>query len=82
MCVDSFLLLLPAAAGQQPLHGPVPGGSGLRVEVDHDLALGVAGGLELDGGAVFTVAHQPGCAVTADRLLDILLDGLRPRQRL
>ena len=30
---------------------------------------------------VFTVAHQPGHAVTADRLLDILLDGLRPRSR-
>lgn len=33
---------------------------------------------------IFTVAHpphQPGQAVTADRLLDILLDGLRPRSR-
>lgn len=30
---------------------------------------------------IFTVAHQPGHAVTADRLLDILLDGLRPRIR-
>jgi AcrR family transcriptional regulator len=30
---------------------------------------------------IFTVAHQPGHAVTADRLLDILLDGLRPRTR-
>jgi AcrR family transcriptional regulator len=30
---------------------------------------------------IFTVAHQPGHAVTADRLLDILLDGLRPRSR-
>ncbi|MFR0357685.1 TetR/AcrR family transcriptional regulator [Streptomyces sediminimaris] len=28
---------------------------------------------------IFTVAHQPGHAVTADRLLDILLDGLRPQ---
>ncbi len=28
---------------------------------------------------IFTVAHQSGHAVTADRLLDILLDGLRPR---
>lgn len=28
---------------------------------------------------IFTVAHQPGQPVTADRLLDILLDGLRPR---
>jgi AcrR family transcriptional regulator len=28
---------------------------------------------------IFTVAHQPGHTVTADRLLDILLDGLRPR---
>jgi AcrR family transcriptional regulator len=27
---------------------------------------------------IFTVAHQPGHTVTADRLLDILLDGLRP----
>ena len=30
---------------------------------------------------IFTVAHQPGNTVTADRLLDILLDGLRPRSR-
>lgn len=30
---------------------------------------------------MFTVAHQPGHAVTVDRLLDILLDGLRPRSR-
>ncbi|MBR7825028.1 TetR/AcrR family transcriptional regulator [Actinospica sp. MGRD01-02] len=30
---------------------------------------------------IFTVAHQPGHAVTADRLLDILLDGLRPVSR-
>ncbi|SEG84755.1 transcriptional regulator, TetR family [Actinacidiphila yanglinensis] len=30
---------------------------------------------------IFTVAHQPGQAVPADRLLDILLDGLRPRSR-
>jgi AcrR family transcriptional regulator len=30
---------------------------------------------------IFTVAHQLGHAVTADRLLDILLDGLRPRIR-
>ncbi|MEU5092902.1 helix-turn-helix domain-containing protein [Streptomyces sp. NPDC021356] len=29
---------------------------------------------------IFTVAHQPGHAITADRLLDILLDGLRPRR--
>lgn len=29
---------------------------------------------------IFTVAHQPGHAVTADRLLDILLDGLRPQR--
>ena len=29
---------------------------------------------------IFTVAHQPGHAVTADRLLDILLDGLRPQE--
>jgi AcrR family transcriptional regulator len=29
---------------------------------------------------IFTVAHQPGNTVTADRLLDILLDGLRPRE--
>ncbi len=28
---------------------------------------------------IFTVAHQSGHAVTAARLLDILLDGLRPR---
>jgi AcrR family transcriptional regulator len=28
---------------------------------------------------IFTVAHQSGHAVRADRLLDILLDGLRPR---
>ncbi|CAM5731157.1 TetR family transcriptional regulator OS=Streptomyces fumanus OX=67302 GN=GCM10018772_48410 PE=4 SV=1 [Streptomyces fumanus] len=28
---------------------------------------------------IFTVAHQPGHAVTADRLLDLLLDGLRPQ---
>jgi AcrR family transcriptional regulator len=27
---------------------------------------------------IFTVAHQPGQTVSADRLLDILLDGLRP----
>ncbi len=27
---------------------------------------------------IYTVAHQPGNTVTADRLLDILLDGLRP----
>jgi AcrR family transcriptional regulator len=30
---------------------------------------------------IFTVAHQPGQSITADRLLDILLDGLRPRSR-
>ena len=30
---------------------------------------------------IFTVAHQSGPTVTADRLLDILLDGLRPRTR-
>ncbi|HEX4789377.1 MAG TPA: helix-turn-helix domain-containing protein [Actinospica sp.] len=30
---------------------------------------------------IFTVAHQSGHTVTADRLLDILLDGLRPRTR-
>ncbi|MFC5909219.1 TetR/AcrR family transcriptional regulator [Streptacidiphilus monticola] len=30
---------------------------------------------------IFTVAHQPGNTVTADRLLDILLDGLRPPAR-
>jgi AcrR family transcriptional regulator len=30
---------------------------------------------------IFTVAHQPGQSITADRLLDILLDGLRPRGR-
>lgn len=30
---------------------------------------------------IFTVAHQPGHTVTAGRLLDILLDGLRPPQR-
>jgi hypothetical protein len=30
---------------------------------------------------IFAVAHQSGQAVTADRLLDILLDGLRPRHR-
>jgi AcrR family transcriptional regulator len=30
---------------------------------------------------IFTVAHQPGHTVTADRLLDILIDGLRPRIR-
>ncbi len=30
---------------------------------------------------IFTVAHQSGPAVTADRLLDILLDGLRPPGR-
>ena len=30
---------------------------------------------------IFTVAHQPGHAVTADRLLDIFLDGLRPPSR-
>ncbi|QKG27257.1 TetR family transcriptional regulator [Actinomadura verrucosospora] len=30
---------------------------------------------------IFTVAHQPGNTVTADRLLDILLDGLRPQSR-
>ena len=30
---------------------------------------------------IFTVAHQPGHAVAADRLLDILLDGLRPQGR-
>lgn len=30
---------------------------------------------------IFTVAHQPGNTVAADRLLDILLDGLRPRTR-
>ncbi|MET9825002.1 MULTISPECIES: TetR/AcrR family transcriptional regulator [unclassified Streptomyces] len=29
---------------------------------------------------IFTVAHQSGPAVTADRLLDILLDGLRPQK--
>jgi AcrR family transcriptional regulator len=28
---------------------------------------------------IFAVAHQPGQTVTADRLLDILLDGLSPR---
>ncbi|MFI5860115.1 TetR/AcrR family transcriptional regulator [Streptomyces sp. NPDC051546] len=28
---------------------------------------------------IFTVAHQPGQTVTAARLLDILLDGLRPQ---
>ena len=28
---------------------------------------------------IFTVAHQPGPVVRADRLLDILLDGLRPQ---
>jgi AcrR family transcriptional regulator len=28
---------------------------------------------------IFTVAHQPGHAITAGRLLDILLDGLRPQ---
>lgn len=27
---------------------------------------------------IFTVAHQPGHTVSSDRLLDILLDGLRP----
>lgn len=31
---------------------------------------------------IFTVAHQPGHTVTSDRLLDILLDGLRPRAAL
>ncbi|MEU5929334.1 TetR/AcrR family transcriptional regulator [Streptomyces antimycoticus] len=31
---------------------------------------------------IFTVAHQSGHAVTADRLLDILLDGLRPQRHL
>ncbi|MFE7075142.1 TetR/AcrR family transcriptional regulator [Streptomyces sp. NPDC057620] len=31
---------------------------------------------------IFTVAQQSGPAVTADRLLDILLDGLRPRNHL
>lgn len=30
---------------------------------------------------IFTVARQSGPAVTPDRLLDILLDGLRPRSR-
>lgn len=30
---------------------------------------------------IFAVAHQPGHAVSADRLLDILLDGLRPQPR-
>lgn len=30
---------------------------------------------------IFTVAHQSGNAVPADRLLDILLDGLRPQTR-
>uniref|UniRef100_UPI003F494EB3 TetR/AcrR family transcriptional regulator n=1 Tax=Streptomyces sp. CA-136453 TaxID=3240050 RepID=UPI003F494EB3 len=30
---------------------------------------------------IFTVTHQPGQTVTADRLLDILLDGLRPPRR-
>ncbi|WP_441349431.1 TetR/AcrR family transcriptional regulator [Streptomyces sp. 8L] len=30
---------------------------------------------------IFTVAHQAGHAVTADRLLDLLLDGLRPQRR-
>ncbi|HEX4444433.1 MAG TPA: helix-turn-helix domain-containing protein [Galbitalea sp.] len=30
---------------------------------------------------IFTVAHQPGPSVSADRLLDILLDGLRPQSR-
>ncbi|MFE0417231.1 TetR/AcrR family transcriptional regulator [Streptomyces tendae] len=29
---------------------------------------------------IFTVAHQSGPTVTADRLLDIFLDGLRPQQ--
>ncbi|WP_420037216.1 TetR/AcrR family transcriptional regulator [Streptomyces sp. cg28] len=29
---------------------------------------------------IFTVAHQPGHTVTADRLLDIFLDGLRPQR--
>ncbi|MFJ5265545.1 TetR/AcrR family transcriptional regulator [Streptomyces sp. NPDC088387] len=29
---------------------------------------------------IFTVAHESGQAVTADRLLDILLDGLRPQK--
>ncbi|MFF0044258.1 TetR/AcrR family transcriptional regulator [Streptomyces mirabilis] len=30
---------------------------------------------------IFTVAHQSGHAVTTDRLLDILLDGLRPQKQ-
>jgi AcrR family transcriptional regulator len=30
---------------------------------------------------IFTVAHQSGATVAADRLLDILLDGLRPQGR-
>ncbi|GGR42202.1 AcrR family transcriptional regulator [Nocardioides luteus] len=30
---------------------------------------------------IFTVAHQPGNTVSADRLLDIFLDGLRPQDR-
>jgi AcrR family transcriptional regulator len=30
---------------------------------------------------IFTVAHQSGDAVTADRLLDILMDGLRPQKQ-